>query len=88
MKDLSSASKILGMEIQRNRADRAERNLLITQSDYLNKVVKRYCIDEAKSVKIPFFQHVRLSKVRSPKIEEETAAMVKVPYSSAWELDV
>ncbi|KAE8728454.1 FACT complex subunit SPT16-like [Hibiscus syriacus] len=80
MKDLGAAKQILGMRIKR---DTKSETLMLSQAEYINKVLSRFNMQDAKSVSTPLGVHFRLSKDQSPKTEEERAHMVKVPYASA-----
>lgn len=68
MKDMGSACKILGMEIKRNRDANA---LLISQADYIQKVLKKFNMHVAKPVMTPMAQHFKLSAKDSPETEEK-----------------
>lgn len=50
MKDLGNARRILGMDILRNRS---KRELKLVQSDYINKIIKKYQMHDTKPVSIP-----------------------------------
>ncbi|KAE8728571.1 hypothetical protein F3Y22_tig00004205pilonHSYRG00041 [Hibiscus syriacus] len=80
MKDLGTAKKILGMRIKR---DTKSGTLMLSQAEYINKVLSKFNMQDAKPVCTPLGVHFRLSKDQSPKTEEERAHMVKVPYASA-----
>ncbi|KAE8702283.1 Squamosa promoter-binding protein 2 [Hibiscus syriacus] len=80
MKDLGVAKQILGMRIKR---DTKSGTLMLSQAEYINKVLSRFNMQDAKPVSTPLGVHFRLSKDQSPKTEEEHAHMVKVPYASA-----
>ena len=80
MKDLGAAKQILGMRIKR---DTNSRTLLLSQDKYIDKVLSRFNMQNAKVVSTPLGVHFRLSKEQSPKTEEERAYMAKVPYASA-----
>jgi hypothetical protein len=80
MKDLGAAKKILGMEIHRNRE---AGKLYLLQKSYVEKVLDRFGMKDAKPVSIPLAAHFRLSSDLSPKKEEERTYMSQVPYSSA-----
>ncbi|KAE8735455.1 hypothetical protein F3Y22_tig00000340pilonHSYRG00428 [Hibiscus syriacus] len=80
MKDLGAAKQILGMRIKR---DTKSGTLILSQAEYINKVLSRFNMQDAKPVSTPLGVHFRLSKEQSPKTEEERAHMVKVPYASA-----
>ncbi|XP_038875001.1 uncharacterized protein LOC120067522 [Benincasa hispida] len=50
MKDLEEASKVLGIEIQRNKK---ESILRINQSNYCEKILRRFNMNDAKSMSLP-----------------------------------
>ncbi|KAE8666201.1 Retrovirus-related Pol polyprotein from transposon TNT 1-94 [Hibiscus syriacus] len=79
MKDLGTAKQILGMRIKR---DTKSGTLMLSQAEYINKVLSRFNMQDAKLVSTPLGVHFRLSKEQSPKKEEELAHMVKVSYAS------
>ncbi|KAE8711604.1 Detected protein of confused Function [Hibiscus syriacus] len=80
MKDLGAAKQILGMRIKRNTKLGI---LMLSQAEYINKVLSRFNMQDANPVSTPLGVHFRLSKDQSPKTEEERAHIVKVPYASA-----
>ncbi|KAD3338048.1 hypothetical protein E3N88_33569 [Mikania micrantha] len=80
MKELGSAKKILGMEIQR---DRNKKLLYLSQSSYIRKVLKNYSMENCKPVMTPMAQHFKLSKSDCPVTVEEIEEMQNVPYSNA-----
>ena len=80
MKDLGDAKKILGMNIIR---DRKNFSLVLNQSAYVDKILSKFSISDAKSVNVPLASHFVLSKDQSPKTETEISDMKKVPYSNA-----
>ncbi|KAL5774537.1 hypothetical protein ACOSP7_012094 [Xanthoceras sorbifolium] len=80
MKDLGAAKQILGMRIKR---DTKSGTLLLSQAEYIKKVLSRFNMQDAKPVSTPLGIHFRLSKEQSPKTEEERTHMAKVPYASA-----
>lgn len=57
MKDLGEAKKILGMEISRNRDNR---ELWISQEDYVWKVLSKFDMDQSKPVSTPMGAHFKL----------------------------
>jgi len=63
--------------------DRKNRKLTLSQSEYIEKVLKRFNMQNAKLVTIPLASHFKLSKEECPKTREEMAHMSKVPYASA-----
>ena len=80
MKDLGAAKQILGMRITR---DRKNRKLTLSQNEYIQKVLKRFNMHNAKQVSTPFASHFKLSKEMCPKTQEDMDYMSKVPYASA-----
>lgn len=80
MKDLGAAKQILGMRIRR---DVKSGTLMLSQAEYIAKVLARFNMENAKPVSTPLGVHFRLSKEQSPKTEEERTQMAKVPYASA-----
>ena len=80
MKDLGTAKRILGMKISR---DRMKKTLKLSQEEYIEKVLERFVMQNAKSVSTPLASHFRLSKDMCPKTQEEIVHMSKAPYASA-----
>eukprot|EP00253_Pinus_taeda_P004050 PITA_04050 len=80
MKDLGAAKQILGM---RKTTDRKNRKLTLSQNEYIQKVLKRFNMHNAKPVSTPFASHFKLSKEMCPKTQEDVDYMSKVPYASA-----
>ena len=79
MMDLRNARRILGMEIVRNRKDRT---LFLSQNGYLEKVLKRFSMENSKPVSIPLAGHLRLSMTQFPQSEVEMKEMNFVPYAN------
>ena len=77
MKDLGAAKKILGMKITR---DRKNRKLTLSQGEYIEKVLERFNMQDAKPVSTPLATHFKLSKEMCPKTQEDIEYMSKVPY--------
>lgn len=82
MKDLGAAKQILGMRITR---DRKNHKLTLCQNEYIEKVLERFNMLNAKPMSIPFARHFKLFKEACPKTEEEMAHMSKVLYASTVE---
>ncbi|CAN0888961.1 Retrovirus-related Pol polyprotein from transposon TNT 1-94, partial [Linum grandiflorum] len=80
MKDLGPAKQILGMEIAR---DRKAGKLWLSQEKYIERVLDRFNMKNAKSVSTPLATHFKLSKKACPATEKEKEAMSSIPYSSA-----
>ncbi|KAL0341523.1 UNVERIFIED_CONTAM: Retrovirus-related Pol polyprotein from transposon TNT 1-94 [Sesamum calycinum] len=79
MKDSDAATKILGMEIHR---DRGSRKLWLSQRGYVEKVLDRFGMSKAKPVSTPLANHFKLSSEQYPKTDREIEDMAKVPYAS------
>jgi hypothetical protein len=80
MKDLGTAKKILGIEIQR---DKNLGKLYLTQKNFIEKVLERFGMKNAKTISTPLAVHFKLSVVLSPQSEKDIKYMSHVPYSSA-----
>ena len=80
MKDLGEASYILGIRIYR---DRSKRMLGLSQSRYIETIVKRFGMENSKRGLIPMRHRISLSTSMSPKTPEERANMDMIPYASA-----
>lgn len=80
MKDLGAAKRILGMEIERKRSQRL---LFLHQTSYIEKVLKRFNMQDAKIVTTPIAGHFKLSVSQSPNTDEELEHMRSIPYSNA-----
>ena len=80
MKDLGPTKKILGMQIMR---DKKRGILQLSQAEYINRILQRFNMGNAKPVSTPLASHFRLSKDQSPQTEEEREFMAKIPYASA-----
>ena len=80
MKDLGEAAYILGIKIYR---DRSRRLIGLSQSTYLDKILKKFRMDGSKKGFLPVFQGTKLSKTQSPATAEDREIMDKIPYASA-----
>ena len=80
MKDLGEASYILGIRIVR---ERSKRLIGLSQNTYLEKVLKRFSMENSKKGELPIQSNAKLSKTQSPSTEAEIAEMSRVPYASA-----
>ncbi|KAL0462292.1 UNVERIFIED_CONTAM: hypothetical protein Slati_0116800 [Sesamum latifolium] len=81
-KDMGKASYILGIKIYR---DRSRRMLGLTQSSYIEKVLKRFKMEYSKRGVLSMRHGIKLSKKQSPKTDEEFKRMSNIPYASAVE---
>lgn len=82
MKDLGTTKQILCMRITR---DRKNKKLTLSQSEYIEKVLKRFNIQNEKPVNTSLASHFKLSKEVCPKTQEEMVYVSKVTYASAIE---
>ena len=80
MKDLGEAAYILGIRIYR---DRSQKLLGLSQSTYIDKVLRRFKMHDSKKGFIPMQHGMCLSKTQSPSTKEERDHMNKIPYASA-----
>ena len=77
---MGPTKQILGMRISR---DRSAGTLNLSQELYIEKVLSRFMVNDAKPRTTPLSNHFKLSKEQSPKIAEERDHMTLVPYASA-----
>src|SRR6266516_3183829 len=80
MKDLGEATYILGIKIYR---DRSRRLIGLSQSTYLDKVLKKFKMDQSKKGFLPVLQGVRVSAAQRPTSAEDREKMSVIPYASA-----
>ena len=80
MKDLGATKQILGMRITR---DMKNRKLTLSQGEYIENVLQRFRMQNAKLVSTPLASHFKLRKHMCPETQEEIYYMSKIPYSSA-----
>ena len=79
-KDLGEAAYILGIKIYRD----GSRCLIgLSQSTYLDKVLKKFKMDQAKKGFLPVLQGVKLSQTQCPTTAEDREKMKVIPYASA-----
>ena len=69
MKDLRNAEHILGIRI---RQDRQKELPFGSQEKYIEKVLERFQMTDAKPSSVPFQPHVKISKAHYPKDKEKT----------------
>jgi hypothetical protein len=79
MKDLCAAKKILGMEIIR---DRKSGLLSLSQKNYIEKVLHRFNMHNAKPVNTPLAPHFKLSTKHCDESYDDLEYMSKIPYPS------
>ncbi|KAK8680627.1 hypothetical protein V6N13_109567 [Hibiscus sabdariffa] len=80
MKDLGEATYILGVKIYR---DRSRRLLGLSQNTYIDKVLKRFSMEESKRGFLPMRHGISLSKEMCPSTPQESERMIQIPYASA-----
>ena len=78
MKDHGEAAYILGIKIYR---DRSRCLIVLSQSTYLDKVLKRFKMDQAKKGFLPVLQGVKLSQTQCPTTAEDREKTKGVPYA-------
>ncbi|GJV10697.1 retrotransposon protein, putative, ty1-copia subclass [Tanacetum coccineum] len=80
MKDLGEAAYILGIKIYR---DRSRWLIGLCQSAYIEKILKRFHMENSKRGSIPIQEKLRLSKSQGASTPAELQRMQNVPYASA-----
>ena len=76
MKDLSKAAYILGIKIYRD----GSRCLIgLSQSTYLDKVSKKFKMDQSKKRVLPVLQGMKLSQSHCPTTGEDREEMKVIP---------
>ena len=80
MKDLGDAELILGMRIKRLRD---QHTLYLSQEKYIEKVLGRFNMADAKPLGVPLQPCTTLSKADCPQDVQAANDMKGVPYASA-----
>ena len=80
MKNLGEAPYILGIKIYK---DRLKKMLGLSQSRYIDFVLKRFNMEGSKRSYLSIGHGKQLSKKMSPKTPEERNRMNSIPYASA-----
>ncbi|KAH9698769.1 hypothetical protein KPL71_024127 [Citrus sinensis] len=80
MKDLGPANKILGIQIYRNRNNR---KIWLSQKNYLKTILRRFNMQDCKSISTPLPVNFKLSSSMCPSNEAERKEMSRVLYASA-----
>nr|GEY76312.1 retrotransposon protein, putative, Ty1-copia subclass [Tanacetum cinerariifolium] len=80
MKDLGEATYILGIKIYK---DRSRRLIGLCQSSYIEKILKRFCIEDSKRGSIPMQEKLKLSKSQGASTPAELKRMQNVSYALA-----
>lgn len=71
-KDFGHATKILGMEIVR---DKKLHQLVLSQKVYLEKVLNRFSMENSKPLIVPLVGHFKLATTKCPETDEEKLEM-------------
>ena len=80
MKDLGEATYILGIKIYR---DKSKRLLGLSQSSYIDKMLKRFSMEQSKRGCVPMVKGTTLLKSLCPQTQDERTRMSMIPYASA-----
>nr|GEW40190.1 hypothetical protein [Tanacetum cinerariifolium] len=80
MKDLREAAYILGIKIYR---DRSMRLFGLCQSAYIEKILKRFYMENSKHESIPIQEKLKLSKSQGASTPAEVKRMQNIPYALA-----
>ena len=80
MKDLGDATYILGIRIYR---DRIRKLLELSQSTYIDKILRRFSMEQSKRGLVPVRHGIHFTKSMCPKTPSELERMEKIPYTSA-----
>ncbi|GJS94374.1 retrotransposon protein, putative, ty1-copia subclass [Tanacetum coccineum] len=80
MKDLGEAAYILGIKIYR---DRSKRLIGLCQSAYIEKILKRYYMENSKRGTIPMQEKLKFSKSQGASTPAEIQRMQNILYASA-----
>src|SRR5215216_5217037 len=79
MKDLGEAAYILSIKIYR---DRSRHLIRLSQSTYLDKILKKFKMNQSKKEFLPVLQGMKLSKTQNPTTAENRERMKVIPYAS------
>ncbi|GJV56874.1 retrotransposon protein, putative, ty1-copia subclass [Tanacetum coccineum] len=79
MKDLGEAAYILGIKIYK---DRSRRLIGLCQSTYIEKILKRFHMENSKRGSIPMQEKLKLSKSQGASTPAELKRVQNVPYAS------
>nr|GEY38135.1 hypothetical protein [Tanacetum cinerariifolium] len=79
MKDLGEAAYILGIKIYQ---DRSRRLISLCQSAYIEKILKRFYMENSRRGMIPMQEKLKFSKSRGASTPAEVRRMQNIPYAS------
>ena len=80
MKDMGETAYILGIKIYR---DRSRRMIGLSQSTNIDKVLRRFKMENSKRGNLPVGHRITLSKTQCPKTIDEQKRISSIPYASA-----
>nr|GEU93174.1 retrotransposon protein, putative, Ty1-copia subclass [Tanacetum cinerariifolium] len=80
MKDLGEAAYILGIKIYR---DRSKQLIGLCQNAYIEKILKRFYMENSKRGTIPMQEKLKLGKSQGASTPAEKQRMQNIPYASA-----
>uniref|UniRef100_A0A2N9GQ88 Reverse transcriptase Ty1/copia-type domain-containing protein n=1 Tax=Fagus sylvatica TaxID=28930 RepID=A0A2N9GQ88_FAGSY len=80
MKDMGPANYVLGIRISR---DRDSKLIYLDQENYLEKVLKRFKMEDCRPVSTPVSKGTILNKSMCPTNKTELEEMIAVPYAQA-----
>lgn len=80
MKDMGEISSILGIRVIRNRE---ERTISLDQAAYINRILKRFNMQNCNAVSSPLEAGQRISKEMCANNDDEKQKMVDIPYRQA-----
>jgi hypothetical protein len=78
MKDMGPANYVLGIRISR---DRDSKLIYLDQQNYLEKVLKRFKMEDCRPVSTPVSKGTILNKSMCPTTKTELEEMIAVPYA-------
>ena len=80
MKDMGPVNYFLGIRISR---DRDSKLIYLDQVNYLEKILKRFKIEDCRPVSTPVSKGTILNKSMCPTSKTELEEMIVVPYAQA-----
>ncbi|KAK1426395.1 hypothetical protein QVD17_15066 [Tagetes erecta] len=83
IKDLGEAAYILGIKIYR---DRSRRLIGLNQSAYIDKILKRFKMENSKKGLVPIPRGTILSASQCPSSKDEQEKMKGIPYASGYRI--
>ncbi|GKB64508.1 retrotransposon protein, putative, ty1-copia subclass, partial [Tanacetum coccineum] len=81
IKDLGDATYILGIKIYR---DRTKLHIGLSEDTYLDKILKRFRMENSKKGNLPLHYGIKISKDLCPKTDDELDKMSRNPGEGHW----